>query len=1010
MGALFSAESALGAESQLSLPSISPEGIGYSVTHWTVEDGLPERYVTSLEQTLDGYLWCGSFSTLTRFDGERSKQFNPADTPESDGVQIQELRCDSKGRLWIGGSAGELVVYENRQFRRITEADGLPLNQAGGLWGDSDGDFWVKGRSNNKFYRYRSDRFEEVAPGVSGSDVDCFVADLTGLQWAVRRNDRTMIHCTSRGPESEPLTTPDGQSERTLGRFFRLQSDVLAVTSSHGVYALHDSGWKLEAMFTPTIPSQALDGVEDWDGNFWINFEGVGLVVCQPGGRTGLVSLPEMTKSSSIQALMLDMEGNVWVAGDDGVYRIRHDTFHPQPGLAETRNQIASAVVEDSGGAIWLLYSKGMARLKDGHWDYLPNRDSKLDLWTGASSHDGEIYLGYANQEDGEDVEKLTANGDRQRIGSARGYPRVILERRSGEIWTATDTGVWRLQKGRFERVPITGETGDYQVYAMIEDTESQVIVGAFRRGLFRQKKDGMWQRLAGSGDLGSTVIVALYFDEENTLWAATDRGLGRWKNGRWHAYSDAGGALPVWVRNVRSDKHGNLWLTSDVGVTRVERSVLNALADGKDLPLDSSWFDRSDGLPSSTCKVNQQSAIRASDGRIWIATTKGGTVADPSEWALRRHRRRAPQIKIEDMLVDDKTLLASGERTEESDSGRIVVPPGANRLEFHYTAINLTAIGRNRFRYRLDGVDKEWVDAGNQRSIVYHSLSPGDYRFRVTAANNYGRWNAAGDSLAFTIQPHWWQTRWFRVAAGITLLGLLWFGRSIMLYQLERQKVRREEFARQLIQSQEAERKRLAGDLHDDLGQELLIIKSRLDMSQLDSQLGTPSDFTREMANAVKKVIHKMRALSHGLRPLQLERLGLSVCARSMVTEVSEATGIHMETQCDEVRGLLSPDVEIGLYRMLQEALNNVVKHSDASEVYVTLKLGAGSVILTVSDDGRGFEPERLAESDEAMSHGLEGMRERCRLIGGSLRVTASPGKGTLIQVEVPLHECALE
>ncbi len=406
-------------------------------------------------------------------------------------------------------------------------------------------------------------------------------------------------------------------------------------------------------------------------------------------------------------------------------------------------------------------------------------------------------------------VERLLPTGQTKRLGSLEGNPRIILESRDGELWVGTDMGLWRREGGGFLQIQLPHASGHYPVRALAEDREGRIFAGAYHYGLYRLGGTNRWQRLTTATDAGSKGIWAIYLDDEGTLWVATDTGLARWREGRWNSYAGAWSALPRLTRSVICDRQGAVWLAGQFGVARVERRKLHALAAGQDVTLGSDWFDRSDGLPSIYCAEEQDALHELPDGRIWVATAEGAAVLDLEEWRKRRQQLDAPSVHIEAVMIDDKSVFAPGTPGGGADTPRFVVPPGAHRLELRFTAINLTSNPKSRFRYRLEGTDKKWLDGGELRTAVYHHLRPGDYRFQVIAANNYGLWNSYGRVgglhcpallVADALGPPW---------PGRFLLGLLWCSRSIKLRQLRRREPRQEEFSLRLIESQEAERKR---------------------------------------------------------------------------------------------------------------------------------------------------------------------------------------------------------
>ncbi len=335
------------------IPTVTPDELGYSVTHWTVEDGLPERIITSLAQTPDGYLWCGSPSGLARYDGARFTVFYPDEVPALKGVQVLELCCDAKGRLWIAGTKGQLVVYEHGRFRRLGEADGLSPDQAYSLNGVCEGELWLKSRFTNSFYRYHDGRLEAVSlAGIPSSTLQSFQADVAGVRWGVQSEPRIMVHFTSTGAEAQPLIAPDGKSPVWAGRLFTLQDGRLGLTSSQGIYVLKGGQWTLRRRFSVPIGGRGiLDGIEDWHRNFWVSVFVKGLAVSTPEGRTAWVTLPDSNDRVHIRDLLRGAEGNIWAAGDEGLYRLRRNAFRTQPtGVEETHNKPAKTCLQDSKG------------------------------------------------------------------------------------------------------------------------------------------------------------------------------------------------------------------------------------------------------------------------------------------------------------------------------------------------------------------------------------------------------------------------------------------------------------------------------------------------------------------------------------------------------------------------------------------------------------------------------------------------------------------------------------
>ena len=402
--------------------------------------------------------------------------------------------------------------------------------------------------------------------------------------------------------------------------------------------------------------------------------------------------------------------------------------------------------------------------------------------------------------------------------------------------------------------------------------------------------------------------------------------------------------------------------------------------------------FGRDDGLVSDSCNSWAQPAgFKAGDGTLWLPTEQGVAVVDPAATPV---NHAPPPVLIEACVIDRRPAACANLR----------LAPGERNLEIGYTALSFIKPERTRFRYRLEGLDDDWTEADERRSAYYPILPPGHYRFTVIAANSDGVWNTEGASLAIEVLPPFYRAWWF-----VTLVTLGAGAAGYSLYRLRvaqfaRAQSAQHEFARQLIASQESERRRIAAELHDGIGQSLVIIRNwaMLGSSEVPAAAAGRQELEAISATA-STAIHEVRAIAYNLGPYHLERLGLATTVQEMVDRVAQASRIDFTTDLVELDGALSREAELGLYRIAQEALNNVVKHSGATAARVTLQRDAQRVTLTVSDNGTGFHvPGGGARPTEA-GFGLAGMAERVRLLHGTWIVRSAPTRGTTIEVMLP-------
>jgi signal transduction histidine kinase len=359
----------------------------------------------------------------------------------------------------------------------------------------------------------------------------------------------------------------------------------------------------------------------------------------------------------------------------------------------------------------------------------------------------------------------------------------------------------------------------------------------------------------------------------------------------------------------------------------------------------------------------------------------------------------------IEQMRVNNEPVaLDAWDSAIHNPQSAIRILPGQDNFEIEYTALSFINSENMRFKYRLEGVDHDWVNAGTRRTAYYSHMPPGEYTFRVIAANSEGVWNLEGASLRVTVVPPFWRTWWFMTIAGLAVAAAIAGIWKYRIGQLKRIQTAQQNFARQLIESQEQERKRIAAELHDSLGQNLLIVKNRAQLGQIAAQQKDPEllEQFEWIVSSATQSIEEVREIAQNLRPYHLDRLGLTKALEVMLEKVAATTRIRFVSELVPLDDLFSKEDAITLYRVVQESLNNVIKHAEASEVHVSVERLTDSVTLTVRDNGRGFA---LADAAARPSgFGLAGMVERVRMLGGEWRIDSQEEQGTTVTIRLVL------
>jgi signal transduction histidine kinase len=548
------------------------------------------------------------------------------------------------------------------------------------------------------------------------------------------------------------------------------------------------------------------------------------------------------------------------------------------------------------------------------------------------------------------------------RYAKAGGRPlrdvRCILEDRSHDMWFGTkDDGLVRLREGTFD---------------------------AFT------KRDG----------LSSDRVWALHEDAEGMLWIGTEDGLTRWKAGKFSTFTTKHGLMENSILCVLEDELGYLWLSGLRGLYRVKREQLNAVADRGAESVNVASFGTADGMESSEANGEHQPAgWKARDGRLWFPTTCGLVVIDPNTIPT---NEVPPLVAIEEAHADNQVIFGDG--VPVPDAGIKLAPGRAKVLEVRYTASSMSAPERVRFKYNLEGADREWHDAGNQRAVFFTNLRPGKYNFRVRACNQNGVWNKEPVSLAFSLAPYFWQTWPFYVlcaaGAGLAALGLHQ-RRVAMLRRFDR--LERE----QVLQN---ERARIARDLHDDLGANLTGIALKADLAQRHID-GAQAGQLADIAAGTRALVDNMRGTVWALNPRHDTLESLARFLAQQVEDIVTAAGLRCRLELPDA----FPEITIPsparyhIHLVIKEALHNALKHARAGEVRFGLDVNREVLSLRISDDGLGFDPQRphVSKSNGQANgnggHGLANMRQRVEALGGQWDLKSAPGQGTSITIRIP-------
>jgi len=951
---------------------------------WTIEDGLPQNSVNDIVQTPDGYLWLATYGGLVRFDGVRFVVFDRS-IEGVDSVRTRALHVDSSGTLWAGTDDGALLRYRDGRFTTFDVDDGLTGRAVIRIDDGDAGDIWIVWEDHmtrfdgERFVSYRPADFPHaVRPHVLGPQR----YPAQAVWWSI---DEAGVHCLAGGRvelclAAEELSPSSVTGVSTDGRgtwWFQLE----------GATAVRKRGTLLTVLSASDGLPQLFPGatfLEDGNGTLWLNQYGGSLHRVRDGRAI-------VVFDRSTFRVFQDREGSIWLGTEVGLLRVRAraiSTITKDDGLSWEN---VYSILRDRQGELWigtwgggLIHMVGLRTRTYGVSDGLPAAEITAIFEDGS----GRLLIGTQ-------AGLVRMSGDRlvpyhDPMGWLKGSVWAIHQDHEA-IWFGTDHGLVRQVGDRFERFTTADGLSHDTISALFEDRTGALWVGT-RQGLTVLRNGEVSSFTDREGFVGNQVR-ALHEDEDGVLWIGTyDGGLYRHERGRLTRYTTQNGLHDNGIFQILDDGRGHFWIGSNRGIYRVDRAELNALARGEIPAIHSTAFGTRDGMAMIECNGGRQpSGARMPDGMLWFPTQGGIAIVNP---AVVTHNPHAPAVLIEEIRL-------RGETAPLSDT--LDVPPDRNSLTVRYTAMTFVRPEQTKFRYRLAGLDDDWIEAGIRREATYYRIPPGEYRFEVMAANSDGVWSASPAAVRIVVHAPFWRRAWFVAMLSLALVGIAVAAVRRRLLGLAREHARQQAFARQLIETQEQERRRISNELHDALGQDLFMIKTRAKASRQETPDTTADEALQSIEAMATESYAGLKRIAHGLRPYQLDKIGLSRTIENMLQRVAETCDVRFDIAIGHVDDCFPPDAAISVFRIVQEAVNNVIRHAGARHARVRVDHAGTLVEIVVADDGRGFD---VTSAGAESGFGLMGIRERAQALGGALDLQSTPGRGTVLRVTLPLED----
>lgn len=1003
-------------------------------TAWTFKDGAPAE-IYALAQTTNGFLWLGAATGLFRFDGIRFEPYKPQSGQTFSQRSVASLFAVPDGGLWVGYRYGGVSFIKDGKITNYGKADGLPSHTVLAFARDRQGAIWIAAEQGG-LARLQGSHWTTIGAdwGFSG-EADTVFVDRAGTLWVgtptkvvylAEGANRFQVAATGLRPIVESIAeAPDGRMWMAEGGYgvrplplpgkddgrsgpavlvgapaitFDTQGNLWITTAGDGIRRVPypdrldpprikgPSAWQFHSsdleVFTE---ANGLTGdyvhcvLQDREGNVWFGTTGgldrfrqtpVVSVALQPISYRGALPIPSL-HSFTTSALAVGDDGALWAAGlgPQVLLQVQNEKI-----VKQLRDQPVDCAYRDPNGVIWLATPSSVLRIDHERPHTIGSKPDAAPY----KYHDA-VRLGQ-----GVTLRQLTLPAAGGIAVNPHSRVKAITEDRSGRLWISMGSGTFRLERSGWTSLESLGGPRGTAT-AEFTDSEGRIWFG-FANTVAMLDRDRV-RTFSGKDGVQIGAITSIQ-GQGAKIWVGGEFGLEFFDGSRFQPVARADGSAFGGVSGIVLDPVGGLWFSDHQGIIRIPETQLRQLGSGK---VHFESFGFVDGLTAELRgSLASPSAVQTTDGRIWFATTNGLAWIDP-----RRIVRNTvpPSVSI-------KSVIANGRRYNASSLLRL--PPRITNLQVAYTATSLSVPERVRFRYKLEGEDKTWQNAGTRREAFYTKLDPGSYQFRVIACNNDGVWNETGAVLPFVVLPAFDQTATFRILCLLTLLAALW---SLYLLRLKQATAQ----IHQRLGARLEERERIARELHDTLLQSFQGLLLRF-QSASNLLPGRPDEAKRKLDDAIRhtsQAIIEGRDAVQGLRSSAVIPNDLADAVRSLGDElaasINGAKAPSFEVIVEGVPRALHPVVRDEVYRIAAEALRNAFQHAESSRIEIEIRYDAVRLRVRTRDDGIGFASHLLDDGGCPGHWGLQGMRERAGAIGGNLDIWSDIGSGTEIELTLP-------
>lgn len=987
-------------------------------------DGLSQTRVAQIVQDEKGFMWFGTQHGLYRYDGHELRVFRHEARRRTSlsGVYVYSLLRDRANTLWVGND--DFLDRFQPATESVTQYSLTPDNDRAGpanvscMNQDSSGALWLCTRNG----LYRLDpasqrslavRHDPADPSSLSSNAVQFVGeDRRGALWVGTGKGFDLLHpdshaVTQRLPLPVSLHGMSFHEDRFGGRWMIYGADgQLATLNPEGSVL---STWRPISKNADAGAVSFSTMLEDRDGTMWFGTLNHGILMFDRGRQrfvryTARPSDPNSLSDRRVTVLYQDREGLIWA----GLHQAEPNYFSPRPPVFRAvrvdgrQSALVSAILEDDEGQVWLGFDRGLGTLDRTTGDYRDVAAFRSDETTSmVQDADGALWIGTAGQglkqyDPRTGAVKIYRHDPESTASLPSNYVEQVTRDRSGRVWAVTWRGLarWEPDGGAFLTYMPEAAPEGLTFHTATFGRNGVIWIGS-NLGLHRfdpETQRFQWFRhdKRDPQSLSNDRVNSIHEAADGTLWIGTQNGLDHWDaNASPLAhYADSDGLSGNTVSCILEDEARRLWISTNRGISRLDIATGQFKAYGT-----------AEGLPGVNL-TGWGGCSRAASGEMFFAGFAGAAAFFPHADTQQDY---LPPAVLTSLRLFDAEFSEDGSPVKAiSHTSAVTLLPRQNKFSIEFAALSFLSPGTNRFRYRMQGMQDEWIDArGDQRVATYMALPPGSYSFQVQAATAHGPWNAAAATLNIVMLPPWWRSWPFYFGMTLAAIAAMSVAYRVRVRQLSHNyNVRLEE--------RSAERTRIARELHDTLLQsfqglmfrlqavrDLLPLQPEKAMPVLDTALQRGEDAIDQARNAVG-----------GLRSAETVNpnldSGLAALAATAAHLCREQTTPSWELVTrGRARDIPGP-VLYEVYQVVQEALGNAFRHARARRIMVSVRYGVGTLSIGVSDDGVGFDGAAPPGSDRG-HWGLQCMQERVEKLGGRLTLRTRPAEGTMVEVAVP-------